>query len=210
MKKKLLIYGSGGLGCEILSWVHLAGTWEGVEFVDDFVKAGTLVKGVRVLGNIDVLNNLSEAYSVVIAFGDPALKQSIIQRIINPLLDFPVLIHPRAVIQAATMVHISRGSVICAGVVMTTDIEVGQFVLINLNTTVGHDVKIGDYTSIMPGVNIAGNVMIGTRVLIGSGANIRNRILIGDQCTVGMGSVVIKNVAEATTVAGVPAKPLLR
>ena len=53
------------------------------------------------------------------------------------------------------------GTVLTAGVILTTRIQTGDFVLINLATTVGHDVNIGNFCSIMPGCSISGSVSLG-------------------------------------------------
>ena len=47
---------------------------------------------------------------------------------------------------------------------------------------------------------------IGRGVLIGAGAKILGNIRIGDCAKIGAGSVVLKDVPDHTTVAGVPAK----
>ncbi len=82
----------------------------------------------------------------------------------------------------------------------------GNHVLINLNSTIGHDVRIGDCTSIMCGVNVAGEVTIGNAVMVGSGASILNRVTVGSHSRIGMGAAVVKDVAADITVVGVPAK----
>ena len=139
------------------------------------------------------------------AIGDPLIKRQICEHIPKEMR-FPVLVHPRALMSDPSSIIVGKGTIICAGVVLTTDISISEHVLINLNTTIGHDCIIGAFSSIMPGVNVAGEVTIGTSVLLGSGSNIRNRVRIGDRCKVGMGAVVIRNVNDDDTVVGVPAK----
>jgi sugar O-acyltransferase (sialic acid O-acetyltransferase NeuD family) len=208
MKKPLFIYGAGGLGREILSLISALDEWKVEGFLDDFVAERTFIKGIPVMGGVSFINSLRQPSNVVLAFGEPHVKSVILKSIVNPNIFFPSFIHPMAILQDRSSIHIGKGVVIGAGCVLTTDIIIGDHVLINLNTTVGHDVSIGRYTSVMPGVNISGNVSIGDGVLIGSGSGIRNKIALGDRCVVGMGSVVINSVDPGSVVAGVPAKVL--
>jgi sugar O-acyltransferase (sialic acid O-acetyltransferase NeuD family) len=209
MKREMIIYGAGGLGREILSWVRTIASWQLIGFVDDGVKAGTLVDGLEVIGGIDRLNKIEgSSLAVVVAVGDPQLKSVLVNKIVNPLIYFPTLLHPSAIILDIDTVKIGNGTIVSAGTILTTRIEIGDHVLLNLNCTVGHDSSIGSCSSVMPGVNVAGAVSIGQQVLVGSGANVMNHIHVADRSVVGMGAVVINNVASDTTVVGVPAKPL--
>ena len=62
--------------------------------------------------------------------------------------------------------------------------------------------------NIDPGVVTAGNVTIGECAQLHTGAVVKNRVRIGADAVVGAGCVVIRDVADGTTVAGVPARPL--
>jgi sugar O-acyltransferase (sialic acid O-acetyltransferase NeuD family) len=206
--KNLLIYGAGGLGREILALVKNIGQWNILGFIDDHKYTSNTNDQMAVIGTMDTLNGWHDPVDVVLAIGAPMLKASIVSRISNPRISFPVIVHPNAVLMDKDNIVLGNGSIITAGCVLTTNIQIGSHVLINLNTTVGHDCAIGDYCSLMPGVNVAGEVKIEDTVLIGAGANIRNGVTIGKKSIVGMGAVLLKNVAQNTTVVGVPAKPL--
>jgi sugar O-acyltransferase (sialic acid O-acetyltransferase NeuD family) len=210
MKKQLLIYGAGGLGREILALAMSTDLWEPIGFIDDIHPQGTMISGFKVLGGIAHLNAYPTSIHVIIAIGNPESKRMIVSKINNSRIEYPVLIHPSAILHARDKISLGGGSVLCAGSILTTDIIVGAHVLINLNCTIGHDTIIGDFTSVMPGVNIAGEVHLGKSVLIGAGSNIINKAKIGASCIVGMGAAVIKDVPDNTTVVGVPAKPIDR
>ena len=208
MTKPILIYGAGGLGREVLSVIRSLPEWSVQGFIDDAMQAGTLVDGFEVKGSIKYLNAIPHEVYVCIAIGNPHEKLLTRRNINNARVKFPVIIHPKALLQNTDTISIAEGSFIGAGVILTTGITIGKHVLLNLNVTIGHDCVIGDFSSIMPGVNISGNVSVGKGVFIGAGANIRNKIIVADLSVVGMGSVVVHHVPDRAVVAGVPAKPL--
>lgn len=209
MKKEIAIYGAGGLGREILSLLKALPEWNVVGFYDDGLPKDSRVNQLPVWGGVHDLLRQTKPLRLVLAIGDPGIKARLAETLqVNPLLEYPVLIHPSAILQDHSTIVLGKGLVITAGVILTTEIQLGDHVLINLNTTVGHDVRIGHCSSLMPGVNIAGGVTIGSKVLIGSGANVLNGLTIGDNVKVGSGAVVTKNVEPGQTVVGVPALPV--
>jgi sugar O-acyltransferase (sialic acid O-acetyltransferase NeuD family) len=206
IKKPLIIFGAGGLGREVKTIVDILPDWYVEGFCDDMVQPGDKINGIKVLGDSSYLLKQSASF-VVVAIGDPRLKSQVVEKLsASEGIQFVTLIHPRAVLGDVNLIKIGEGSVITAGCILTTSISIGNHVLVNLNSTVGHDVNVGDCSSIMPGANIAGQVKIGCCVLVGSGANVLNKIIIGDHAIVGSGAVVTKDVSEGVTVVGIPAR----
>ncbi len=213
MKKKIAIYGAGGLGREI-RWLlselnDRDNRWEIVGFFDDAKSPKEVVDGLSIVGGIELLNRIDYPLDLVIGIADPAIKAGLLQRISNPKIDFPVIIHP-ACLAGDHRNTLRRGSVLTAGVILTTGIEIGEFVLVNLATTIGHDVNIGDYSSIMPGCSISGSVTIEPGCTIGTGARILQNVHIGRDATVGAGAVVTRDVDADATVIGIPATKVNR
>ena len=101
-----------------------------------------------------------------------------------------------------------KGCIVCAGNLITTNVRIGDFVILNLGCTVGHDTVIHDYAAFMPSVNISGEVVIGEGVYVGTGAKIINQLEIGEYAIVGAGAVVSKSLPSHCTAVGVPAKPI--
>ncbi|MCX6353205.1 MAG: acetyltransferase [Bacteroidetes bacterium] len=207
--KSIAVFGAGGLGREILVLLmqinHAEMQWDILGFYDDN-KIGETIHGFPVIGGMKELNNTSEPISIVVAVGNPQSKEKIISAIKNPLVDFPILIHPSVELLPFQQIKIGEGSVITAGNILTTDIKIGKHILLNLDCTIGHDVVIGDYSAIMPGVNISGLVEIGKSAYIGTGASIKHDVKIGDNVTIGAGAVVIESIENEMTVMGNPAR----
>ena len=102
--------------------------------------------------------------------------------------------------------EIGPGCVIYGWVTISVNCRIGAGVLLNDSVHIGHDVVIGDYTCIMPGTGISGECRIGSEVDIGGHAYIVPGRKIGDGAHVAAGSVVFSNVKAGTTVLGNPAK----
>ena len=103
-------------------------------------------------------------------------------------------------------VKIEDGCIVCAGNILTVNIVVHKFVILNLGCTVGHDTNIGEFSSFMPSVNISGDVIIGREVYVGTGAKIINQLSVGMGTVIGAGAVVTKSLPEKCTAVGIPAK----
>lgn len=208
--KDIAIFGAGGFGREVLTIINainkIEPTYNVIGFFDDGLTVGKDVNGHPVLGGMEALNCWSKELDIVVAVGSPVIKCKIVETIKNSKIGFPTLIHPQAIVGDSKFVKIGKGCIICAGCIITTNIEIGNFVILNLGCTVGHDSIIGDYASFMPSVNISGEVNIAAGVYVGTGAKIINQLNIGENTTVGAGAVVVNNLPVNCTAVGVPAK----
>ena len=209
--KKIAVFGAGGMGREtrwLIEDINKAGQcWDFIGYFDDDFSLVTKTDSRYFLGGTEKLNGWDEEIYLVIAIGNPTVKKTILKKLVNPLIKFPVLIHPGVTISNIN-IEIGEGTIICAGCIVTVDIQIGRHVLLNLGTIVCHDSIIGDYTSIMPSVNISGDVYIGESVYIGTGAKIINQLEIGNQTIIGAGAVVASSMPSKCTVVGIPAKPI--
>lgn len=212
MVKDVAIYGAGGFGREVLTLINQINAVENKYnfkgFFDDGKTRGEMINGYPVLGGIDVLNTWKDSLGLILAIGSSEIKRSVFAKIDNPNLFFPTLIHPSVLIGDHRYVSIGEGCIICAGCILTVDIVIQRFVILNLSCTVGHDTEIGEFSSFMPTVNISGEVNIGKGVYVGTGAKIINRLSIGDGTIVGSGAVVAKSLPAECTAVGVPAKAI--
>lgn len=210
--KKIAIFGAGGFGREVKTIIDTINsgkpnTYDFVGFFDDGVEKGKIVNGFPVLGGVEELNKYSEELYIVISIASPEIKKILLSKIENHNIDFPTIIHPKASI-SNDEVKIGKGCVICEGTIITCNIEIKDFVILNLMCTVGHDTVIESYCSFMPSVNISGEVVIGESVYVGTGAQIINLLEIGKNTIVGAGAVVSKSLPESCTAVGIPAKPI--
>jgi len=205
--KPLLIYGAGGMAREV-AWLTetCSSMADAVGFIDDFVNDQDF-NGLPV-SNLEVAIAKHPNCHISVGIADPYVRQSIVEKLHERAIPFTTLIHDSVTIHHSTKIGV--GSIICAGCHITTNINIGKHVLINLACTVGHDVIIGDYTTISPGVNLSGNIKIGKNVFIGSGASLiqgtnQEPLLIADDSVIAAGACVIKPTEKGGLYAGVPA-----
>ena len=214
--KDIVIFGAGGLAREIAFLIedinHSANkpVWNILGFVEtDHQLINKQVGKYVVFCAEDDLLNYDETICAVIGIGNPKIIQKIVSKFQGVQnIVFPNIIHPQT-IWDQMRIQLGHGNVICAGNILTTDVVIGSFNLINLHCTIGHDTVIHDGSVINPGANISGGVVIHSGCLIGTGATILQYKTIGEGATVGAGTLVNKDVEPGTTVVGVPARVLL-
>ena len=112
-------------------------------------------------------------------------------------------------------VQLGEGAILCPFVTLTSNIRIGRHFHANLYSYVEHDCVIGDFVTFAPGVRCNGNIVIEDHAYIGAGAILKqgrpgNPLVIGRDAIVGMGAVVTKDVPAGVTVAGNPAKILVK
>lgn len=212
--KEIAIFGVGGFGREVLTLIkHInqsKPTYRIVGFFDDGHEKGEMINGFPVLGKTEELNAWPTDICIAISIGKPETKKKVVEKITNPKVVFPTLIHPNVVVGDSEYVKIGKGCIICAGNMITTNIKIGDFVILNLGCTVGHDSVIKDYAAFMPSCNISGEVLIEEGVYCGTGVKIINQTSIGKYAIIGAGAVVASSLPSYCTAVGVPAKPIIK
>lgn len=210
----IAIIGAGGFGREVKCLIEDINNstaqlekYNIIGFYDDGVEKGTTIHEYKVLGKVSDLNNHSKPLNVVVAIGTPKTKKNVINSITNQTIVYPNLIHP-SVIKSKNNIILGKGNIITAGCILTCDIKLEDFVVLNLSCTVGHDTVIKSYGSCMPSVNISGEVIIEEGVYVGTGTRIINQLKVGKNTIIGAGAMVSKTLPENCTAVGVPAKPI--
>ena len=200
---KLIIYGAGGLGREILSLIQrdYNETWQVVGFIDDNMINGDYIDGIEVLPKSVLEDN---DHNIVFGIADPKVKQ----KIFNTLKHSGNIFFPRIVAKSAIIdpdVTLGEGVVIADFCWISKNVTIGDGSFVNVSTTLGHDVTIGSFTSIMPQCAISGHVNIGECSLIGAKSFILQGIKLGQNVVACAGSVIFSRVEDNEIVIGNPA-----
>jgi len=211
---RIAIIGAGGAAREI-RW--LIDDINSIEPSYEF--AGYLVSEPDSPGRYDDVDNIVGAIddlyerglaieAIAIGIGTPATRYSIGQRLTSdlPAITMPTLVHP-SVVMDATSCTLERGVIVSAGAIVTVNVHLRDYVLINRACNIGHEAIVGAGVVTNPLASISGGVVIGDRTLIGTAAAVLQYINVGSDASVGAGAVVTKDVADGTTVIGVPARP---
>ena len=208
----LVIFGAGGLGREVLLLVQQLNeaqpSWQVRGFYDDRAPATPTVAGFPYLGTSADLNATPEPLAVAVAVGSPAGRAAVVARLPSAQLSFPSLVHPGVVLHPRQRIALGAGCIIQQSCVLTCDITLGRFVLLNLGCTVGHDAELADFCSLMPHANVSGAAQLGAGVYLGTNATVIQGVRVGKNTVVGAGAVAVRNLPANVTAVGVPARAI--
>ena len=208
--KNIVIVGAGGFGREVRLMINQINRndkiYNFLGFYDDAFQKGQLIDSFKILGGVEDLISIKNEISVIIAIGEPRTKKKVVYLLLkNKLLSFPNIIHPNIILDKESL-SLGIGNIICAGSILTINIKLKDFIIVNLMCSIGHDTIIDSYSSLMPGVNISGEVYVYECVYVGTGAKLINQLEIGSYTIIGAGAVVTKSLPVNCTAVGVPAK----
>ena len=170
--KDLIIFGAGGFGREVASMVkrinRVKETWNLLGFVDDDSRlhpAGTKNEYGPILGDSTWLNSQKTPVCVSIAIGNPFAIQKIVERLTNPLLEFPNLVAAEASILDEDNFVMGRGNILCSFTSMSCHVQLGDFNVFNNRCSVGHDTVVGDFNTFMTATRVSGDVKPSIRLV---------------------------------------------
>jgi sugar O-acyltransferase (sialic acid O-acetyltransferase NeuD family) len=212
---KIVIVGAGRHGSELYSYLtDLSGNDKTIQFAgfaDDGNLRSELAKAWSLGRIVDLQPHLAAdartEYGYITATGNNSTRCELVERVQGlciPNLSPWTLRHPHTVV--GREVEIERGTCLCPGVILTTQIKIGRHCILNVNSSVSHDCFLGDFVNINPGVTVCGDVRIGEGCYIGTGATIKDKASIGEWSVIGAGAVVIGDIPPHVTAVGVPAR----
>ena len=201
MNKRIVIAGAGGFGREVHSWLVTSPHYCATESIEEIVFINDVAPAVDLPA--PVVSTVSDFYPdpndlVICAIGSPADRQEMTSTLTSRGAVFATFVHDSTVI--GNNVTLGEGTVICPGVILTTDITVGRHVHININSSVGHDVRVHDFVTISPSCNLMGGATVMHNAFLGTATTMVPGTTIHQNTVIGAGSVVVKDI-EAEVVA---------
>jgi sugar O-acyltransferase (sialic acid O-acetyltransferase NeuD family) len=203
---RVAILGAGGFAREVwwaLQHAHAHESvmrFQPVMFVDQHAHAAPL-KGLPVR----TLQDVPKDVRLICGIGG---MTDLKERVVRDALSAGYAFAPAVVSDDARVgpdVRIGVGTILCAGVIVTTDVTIGEHVAFNLDCTVGHDTVVHDFVTASPGCHVSGCVTLGHGAYLGTGASILEHVAIGDHAVLGAGAVATKDVPAHALAVGVPA-----
>lgn len=205
---ELYIVGAGGLGREVLAWLHAipcaSRNWELKGFLDS---RSDVFKDydIRVPLISDPLEfRFSGREHVICAVGDPNDKIKYCELLMQKGAAFLSLIHPSA--------RVSSSAVIGQGCIMATDSMVGpgarlgSFTTVLGSTSIGVDASIGTGTTISAFSSVGHGASLGRGVFLGSHSVVMPGTTVGDFARIGARTVVSGSIPSGSTYFGIPSK----
>lgn len=205
-----IVFGASGHAKEIY-WLIRSVNKFNVDYFVGIDNVGEYICGVEIISESEFykISPLKINY-IFLGIGNSSIRSKIYNKLKSIGFNdsnFPNLIHPNVILkQERDKIKLGIGCVICASSILTTEVSIGNFVHININSTISHECSIGDFTTISPCCCICGKVYIGENVFLGAKAIIIDGISICNDAIIGAGAVVVKNIELKGTYCGVPAK----
>jgi sugar O-acyltransferase (sialic acid O-acetyltransferase NeuD family) len=199
----LLIYGAGGHGKTLVELVKSMHTYHIAGLIDDHIEPGTLVLGVPVLGNADVLEEcyrrgLRLAVNGVGGIGNAGIRVKVFEILAAHQFVCPAIVHPTAWVEDSAV--LDAGVQVLAHAYVGTEAHVGLGTVLNVGVCFSHDVVVGKVTNFSPGAMLGGNVMVGDFTQVGMNATINLGVKVGNRVRIGNGATVKTDLADDSVV----------
>jgi sugar O-acyltransferase (sialic acid O-acetyltransferase NeuD family) len=205
---RLMILGAGGFGRELCGWLRsiqpAQSRWELAGFLDADPRAlDDTGMDLPILG--DPATFVPAAGDLLACgIGNPQLKRRLVTGLEQRGAAFLTVVHSSVIVGPAC--QLGRGCVLCPQVVVTTNVRLGDFVTLNVASTIGHDATVGSWSTINGHADVTGKCTLAQFVFLGSHAVVVPGKAVGQNSVVGAGSVVVRNVPPGCTVFGSPAR----
>lgn len=213
MKRTLGIYGAGGLGREVLELANIINVaserWDVIIFIDDIKSDIGTMHGIE-LYSFDKVTNLfrDDEIEIVVGLGEPEYRRKLYEKISMRGYTLATLIHPTVTIPDST--KIGEGAIISYNSFISCDTIIGNNVLVQPLTGIGHDCKIGDHSVISGHSDLGGGTIIGEGTYIALNVCVRDHTSIGKNVIVSAGSAVLRDIPDDVIVQGNPARVMLK
>ncbi|KQT91956.1 hypothetical protein ASG49_08155 [Marmoricola sp. Leaf446] len=205
----LTLVGASGLAREVVAMLTSGPRPPRLSLIDDSPSRwGTTVAGVPVRSHgLDGLRDPGGRWLVCVGRGSS--RRDLVRRLLLSGVRpdaFATVVHPSVEVPPGCLV--GPGSIVLAGTVLTTDVELGQHVVVMPHVTLTHDDVVDDFATLCAGVSLGGGVHVAEAGYVGMNACVRERTRVGRDSVLGMGSTLLVDLPDHQTWAGNPARPL--
>lgn len=157
---KLLIIGAGGHGRSVAEAATLQQHYQVIGFLDDGCAPGTKVLGWSVLGMVtDVHMMTSHADAVIVAVGNNAVRERLVQQVLASGLPLATVVHPFSAVSPSAV--LAPGCAVMAAAVVGTEATLGVATIVNAGAVVDHHAVVDEFGHLGVGAVMAGGTRLG-------------------------------------------------
>ena len=169
---------------------------------DSFVRDNKqeTVNVIPLIGNID---DIKLNQSIFLSVGDNSLRKKYFLKFKDQIIK-DTIFHSDSLQEKDTIFGVSNQ--FFAHSCINSQVTIGDNNIINTGAIIEHETVLGNHNHISVGAIICGRSIIGNMCLIGAGAVVVDKTSICDNVIIGAGSVVIRDIEDAGTYVGNPAK----
>lgn len=205
---KLILIGGGGHCKSCIDVIEQEGKYDIAGILDLPEKKGEKILDYEIVGNDEDYEKFHhQGCEFLITVGQiksATTRKRIFEELCKLNVPIATIISPNAYVSDYAI--LGKGTIVMHHAFVNAGAKISTNCILNSGSHIEHDVTIGHHTHISTGAILNGDCEIGNEVFIGSHATISNQIMVGNNVLVGAGSLVIKNIENNQTVAGVPAK----
>ncbi len=202
MSKKLIIYGAGDLGREIMyaAKENMSEIYETEAFVEiDAEKIGGQLERTKIISHDDAIKELKNDVYLFIGIADPIRRKKVAEELSSMSVSpkFATIIHRSVIVMPNTTIE--DGVFIAPHATIAVGCHLKCHAVINQNVSVGHDTVVGEYSVVSPGCVLSGRTKIGSTTFLGSNVVTYPKVSIGCYCSVSALTVVARNLKDKHT-----------
>lgn len=200
--EKLIIIGAGGYAKSVLDSVDYY-NYKIIGFLDEFSSDEEHLGYPVLWHSLDDIES-PEKYFYFIAIGNNERRKIWFDKLVNRKLRLINVVDRSAIISPEA--KIGNGCFFGKMSVVNSKAVISNNCIINTKSLVEHGCTVHSHANISTNAVINGDVVIGVGTFVGTCSVTLGQMAVGSWSTIGAGAVVIENVGDEVTVAGVPAK----
>lgn len=165
--------------------------------------------GVSDIGDDNLIGDFANENLFLITIGSiksTKIREMIVTKVVNSGGSFATVVSPNATVSET--VSIGWGITIFNSVCLNADSVIGKNCIINTVCNIEHGCIVGNFVHISTGGMINSGCRIGNNCFIGSNLTLIQGIKNCDDVIIGAGADVVKNILEAVTYIGNPARKI--